>query len=196
MIESLKSIIKLVMFVVVLLVFISCNKAISANVTLETTNVTVDKENKSSNKTIYFAGPLFSDAEIEFNLKLTKVLEDCGYKVFLPQRDTGLVADLDKKSEKEKAHIIFESDVKGLLESDIIVMVLDGRVPDEGACVELGIAYANNKRCYGIKTDVRSFRKDLDINPMLSECFIKIFKDSDGDSLIKTLKEYLSKNDL
>lgn len=196
MIKSLKSIIKLVMSVVVLLVFISCNKATSANVTLETTNVTVDKENKSSNKTIYFAGPLFSDAEIEFNLKLTKVLEDCGYKVFLPQRDTGLVADLDKKSEKEKAHIIFESDVKGLLESDIIVMVLDGRVPDEGACVELGIAYANNKRCYGIKTDVRSFRKDLDINPMLSECFIKIFKDSDGDSLIKTLKEYLSKNDL
>ena len=196
MIKLLKSIIKLVMFVVVLLVFISCNKATSANATLETTNVTVDKENKSSNKTIYFAGPLFSDAEIEFNLKLTKVLEDCGYKVYLPQRDTGLVADLDKKPEKEKAHIIFESDVKGLLESDILVMVLDGRVPDEGACVELGIAYANNKRCYGIKTDVRSFRKDLDINPMLSECFIKIFKDSDGDSLIKTLKEYLSNNDL
>ena len=196
MIKLLKSIIKLVVFVVVMIVVISCNKATSANATLETTNVNVDKENKSSNKTIYFAGPLFSDAEIEFNLKLTKVLEDCGYKVYLPQRDTGLVADLDKKSEKEKAHIIFESDLKGLLESDILVMVLDGRVPDEGACVELGIAYANNKRCYGIKTDVRSFRKDLDINPMLSECFIKIFKDSDGDSLIKTLKEYLSNNDL
>ena len=196
MIKSLKSIIKLVIFVVVLLVFISCNKAASANVSLETTNVTVDKENKSSSKTIYFAAPLFSDAEKEFNLKFAKVFEDCGYKVFLPQRDTGLVADLDGKPEKEKAHIIFESDVKGLMESDILVMVLDGRVPDEGACVELGIAYANKKRCYGIKTDVRSLRKDLDINPMLSECFIKIFKDSDGDSLIKTLKEYLSKNDL
>ena len=32
---------------------------------------------------------------------------------------------------------------------------LDGRVPDEGACVELGYAYARGKRCIGIKTDVR-----------------------------------------
>lgn len=32
---------------------------------------------------------------------------------------------------------------------------LDGRVPDEGACVELGMAYAWNKICLGYKTDDR-----------------------------------------
>ena len=43
-------------------------------------------------------------------------------------------------------------------------MVLDGRIPDEGACVELGIAYANGKRCYGVKTDARS----VEINMVMS----------------------------
>ena len=41
---------------------------------------------------IYFAGPLFSQAERAFNLRLTMTLEEHGYTVFLPQRD-GLGAD-------------------------------------------------------------------------------------------------------
>ena len=32
---------------------------------------------------------------------------------------------------------------------------MDGRVPDEGACVEIGIGYALGKECVGLKTDVR-----------------------------------------
>ena len=38
-------------------------------------------------KELYFAGPLFNDAERAFNLALTKKIESLGYKVFLPQRD-------------------------------------------------------------------------------------------------------------
>jgi nucleoside 2-deoxyribosyltransferase len=75
-------------------------------------------------------------------------------------------------------------------------MNLDGRVPDEGACVELGIAYGNGKRCYGFKTDTRSIEMGLDINPMISGCMIKVFKNNDGEQLIKELKEYLSENEL
>ncbi len=36
---------------------------------------------------IYFAGPLFSEAERAFNLGLTKRLEQANFEVFLPQRD-------------------------------------------------------------------------------------------------------------
>ncbi len=36
---------------------------------------------------IYFAGPLFSEAEKKFNQNLTEKIEDLGFKVFLPQRD-------------------------------------------------------------------------------------------------------------
>ena len=35
---------------------------------------------------IYFAGPLFSEAEKRFNLRLSERLEEAGFRVFLPQR--------------------------------------------------------------------------------------------------------------
>ena len=38
-------------------------------------------------KRVYFAGPLFNQAEKDFNLAMTKILEEHGYQVFLPQRD-------------------------------------------------------------------------------------------------------------
>ena len=134
---------------------------------------------------------MFSQGEKDYNLKITKVLEDHGYEVFLPQRDGIEAAMLEGKSEKEKAEMIFEKDVSEIMKADILFMVLDGRVPDEGACVELGIGYANQKRCYGIKTDTRSIEIDLDLNPMISECFIKLFKDYDGEKLIEQLEQYL-----
>ena len=83
-----------------------------------------------------------------------------------------------------------------MLKSDIIFMVLDGRIPDEGACVELGIAYASGKRCYGIKNDARSVEKDMDLNSMISGCFSKLFYDLDSENLIKTINEYLKDNQL
>jgi nucleoside 2-deoxyribosyltransferase len=36
---------------------------------------------------IYFAAPLFSQAEVEFNQNLTDHIEKSGFSVFLPQRD-------------------------------------------------------------------------------------------------------------
>ena len=147
-------------------------------------------------KNIYFAAPLFSQAEKDYNLKLTALLESYGYKVFLPQRDGFEAAVLENKTEEELTKMIFEKDVSEILKADIIFMILDGRIPDEGACVELGIAYANNKKCYGIKTDTRSAELKLDLNPMIAGCFVKIFKNFDGDKLIEELKRYLTEKGL
>ena len=150
----------------------------------------------AAGKTVYFAGPLFSESEKDFNSKIVKVLEDHGYTVFLPQRDGLLASELEGKSEEEKARLIFEKDVAEVLKADILFINLDGRVPDEGACVELGIAYANNKRCYGVKTDTRALELGLELNPMISECFVELFNDYDGDRLIEELEQYLSENEL
>jgi hypothetical protein len=60
-----------------------------------------------------------------------------------------------------------------ILACDIFLFILDGRVPDEGACVELGIAYAqkrlenNNKKLVGLMTDVRAAFPGGKLNPML-----------------------------
>ena len=153
-------------------------------------------ENESSGKKVYFAGPLFNQAEKDFNLELTKVLEEYGYEVFRPQRDGIEAALLEGKTEEELIEMIFSLDAGEVCKADILFMNLDGRVPDEGACVELGIAYANGKRCYGFKTDTRSVEAGMDLNPMISGCMTRIFKNYDGDMLIEEIKEYLSENDL
>ena len=124
------------------------------------------------------------------------MLEDHGYQVFLPQRDGFLYTELEGKTEEERTRMIFEKDRDEVLNADVLLFLLDGRVPDEGACVELGIAYANGKRCYGVKTDVRSEEIDMDLNPMIAGCFTKIFKDYDGEKPIEELEQYLSENKL
>jgi len=147
-------------------------------------------------KRVYFAGPLFSQSEKDFNLKLANLLEDHGYEVFLPQRDGIEAALLEGKTEEELTQMVFALDYTEVLKADIVFMNLDGRVPDEGACVELGIAYASGKRCYGVKTDTRSVELNMDVNPMITGCMIKLFKNYDGSGLIEDLNEYLSKNEL
>src|SRR5262245_8768359 len=92
---------------------------------------------------IYFAGPLFCDAERTFNLRLAAKLEEKGYHVFLPQRD-GVESEKPPHNEMAKDELqrtIFGLDRDRVLEADVLLFVLDGRIPDEGACVELGIAY-------------------------------------------------------
>ena len=153
-------------------------------------------ENIGHGKKVYFASPMFNHAEKEFNLEIVKVLEEFGYQVFLPQRDGIEAAKLEGKTEEELVNMIFPLDAGEVKKADIIFMNIDGRVPDEGASVELGIAYAAGKRCYGFKTDARAVEFGLEMNPMISGCMIKIFKNFDGDKLIEEIKEYLSKNAL
>ena len=145
---------------------------------------------------IYFAAPLFSRAEKDYNLELTKLLEDHGYQVFLSQRDGFLYTELEGKTEEERTQLIFEKDRDEVQSADVLFFLLDGRVPDEGACVELGIAYASGKRCYGVKTDSRSAGIDMELNPMIAGCFEKVFTDYDGEEPFEELEQYLSENKL
>ena len=151
---------------------------------------------ENTGKKIYFAAPLFNEAEREYNLKIVSILESYGYEVFLPQRDGFLAPELEGLTEAEKTEKIFRKDRDEVLSADILFMMLDGRVPDEGACVELGIAYTAGKRCYGLKSDARSVELDMDLNPMITGCFVKLFYDLDETNLINSLNEYLKDNEL
>lgn len=192
-----KSIVAVVLLVCIagLFAFAACGETGGAN-SGQNANPSGKTEVVKTGKRVYFAGPMFNQAEKEFNLRLTQVLEDHGYQVFLPQRDGIEGALLDGKTEEELIEMIFPLDVQNVLNADILFMNLDGRVPDEGACVELGIAYANNKRCYGFKTDTRAAERGLELNPMISGCMIKMFKNFDGEKLIEEIEEYLSENAL
>lgn len=107
---------------------------------------------------IYVAGPLFNEAELRMNREINEVLKACGHETYLPQEDGGEFASLPEVVEgKPKAQYLFDQDVAHLDWCDTILFIFDGRVPDEGACFELGYAYASKKRCIGFKTDVRTF---------------------------------------
>ena len=151
---------------------------------------------KKEGKRVYFASPLFSQGDRDYSLKITHILEEYGYEVFLPQRDGFLAPELAGLNEEEKVTKIFNKDYEEVLKADIFFGILDGRVPDEGLAVELGIAYANNKRCYGFKTDARSIELDMDLNPMITGCLDKLFYNLNGDAAVKELREYLANNKL
>lgn len=129
--------------------------------------------------TLYFAAPLFSSAERTFNLALAEKLERAGLTVFLPQRD-GVESDRKPYSAMSKAdrrQAIFNLDRDQILESDVFLYVLDGRVPDEGAAFELGVAYADkmlrttNRLIIGLHTDARAAFIGSRLNAMLDRAF-------------------------
>lgn len=137
-----------------------------------------------NNMKLYFAGPLFSDAEKLFNVELAQKIESLGIQVFLPQRD-GVSSDKDeyKNMDKEKIReILFSTDYGKIVECDIFLFVLDGRVPDEGACFELGAAYTDKKingkdrKIIGLQTDSRAAFPGAKLNPMIKMPFDGIFE--------------------
>ena len=129
---------------------------------------------------IYFAGPLFSQAERAFNLQLAESLEEHGYTVFLPQRDGVGKDDFNPTSllgmgmtEEKISQLIFTTDRDKVFEADVLLFVLDGRIPDEGACVELGMAYGQkhllqkSTLLIGLHTDWRSAFQWTKRNPLI-----------------------------
>ncbi len=89
---------------------------------------------------------------------MNNFVKSLGFGTFLPQVDGSIAFDRIKV-EGEQGKIrkeIFDNDVRAIKECDILLALLDGRVPDEGMCIELGIACALGKKCVGYKTDQRS----------------------------------------
>ena len=125
---------------------------------------------------VYYAGPLFNEAEKDFNQKLAFKLKQEGFEVFLPQID-GVESSNPKYanlSKEERRKSMFVMDRDKILEANIFLFILDGRVPDEGACVELGIAYYHkysifsDKMIIGLQTDKRAAFISAKLNPMIA----------------------------
>jgi len=145
---------------------------------------------------IYFAGPLFSEAELRFNQRLTERLEAVGFRVFLPQRD-GVEPGrppYDGMTREERRRAMFRLDESKILEADVFLFVLDGRVPDEGACVELGIAHCQkelqgkDKLLVGLQTDTRAAFPGSKLNPMVRVPLQYIAEDE--ESLLRAVSDH------
>jgi len=124
-------------------------------------------------KYVYCSGPRFCPEETAGMSAIAKVLEDSGFITFLPHRDgierfvtrfinTPLNVDL-MGSRRKMDNAIFALDVYQIVKRcDCLVMNMNGRVPDEGAVAEAGIAFAAGKPVVLYKNDVRTIFKGGD----------------------------------
>ena len=83
-------------------------------------------------KSIYIAGPLFNIADRSYLEHIADVLEEAGFKTFLPHRDVGIIQQLTRE---ERARI-FYNDFRALDQYDICVALLTG--PDHDSGTERG----------------------------------------------------------
>lgn len=102
---------------------------------------------------LYFAGPMFAKADLLYNEYMVKQIRDLddSIEVYLPQ-ENGAIND---KTAYADSKMIALADTQKVLESDLLVAVLDGITIDAGVASEIGVAYAKNIPMIGLYTDTR-----------------------------------------
>ncbi len=136
---------------------------------------------------LYLAGPLFTVAERDFNLRLARALRRLGHEVWLPQ---------EKEQRRKTARTIFREDVAGIDWAEAVLANMDGPDPDSGTCWECGYAYGK-KPILLFRTDFRSGaeHRDAPYNLMLTELATRRFElpFTDLDTLAKRVHRELGK---
>ena len=105
-------------------------------------------------KKVYFASPLFSSMELQYNASVVKDIRETypNIEVFLPQEQ----GDINDKSGYADSMMIARLDTEAVLTSDLLIAVLDGISIDAGVASEVGVAYAKGIPVIGLFTDPRS----------------------------------------
>jgi len=108
---------------------------------------------------LYFAGPLFTTPERQWNAEVTAALRAAGHEVFLPQ----------EQEPGKDGPGVFATDVGGIDWADGLVAIMDGPDPDSGTSWEVGYAF-RKKPIVLVRTDSRSMAGNVgEYNPMLTQ---------------------------
>lgn len=105
-------------------------------------------------KNIYFAAPLFSEAELTYNqLVVREIRNSFGelVNVYLPQENESI----NDKSQYANSVMIANGDNEHLEKADILIAVIDGQAMDVGVAAEIGYFYSMNKPIIAIYSDSR-----------------------------------------
>lgn len=102
---------------------------------------------------VYFASPLFSAMEQQFNANVVKQLREANpnLEIYLPQENMAI----NDKTLFADSIMIAKGDNERLDQSSLLIAVLDGPVIDVGVATEIGYAYAKGVKTLGLYTDVR-----------------------------------------
>lgn len=120
----------------------------------------------TNSRRVYLAGPLFTQAERQWNLALATGLSQNGLEMVVPQ----VLAEhhISAHGGFEPA-ALFRLAADSVKSADVVVAILDGPDPDSGTSFECAIAWSHGIPVIGLRTD---FRKGGDgvgnVNLMLS----------------------------
>ncbi|AQP53532.1 nucleoside 2-deoxyribosyltransferase [Vagococcus penaei] len=104
-------------------------------------------------QSIYFASPLFSSMERNYNASLVKELRTAYpvLDIYLPQEQLAI----NDKASYADSKMIATYDTEALLASKLMIAVLDGPTIDVGVASEIGVAYQASIPIIGLFTDSR-----------------------------------------
>lgn len=107
---------------------------------------------------IYFASPLFTEMELTFNQVLVEKIRQTypEVEVFLPQEQ----GEINDKHAYADSKMIAKLDTQAVLESDLLIAILDGQVIDPGVASEIGVAYQAGIPILGLYSDLRQLGAD------------------------------------
>lgn len=102
---------------------------------------------------IYFASPLFSEMELAYNAQLVSQIRTQfpHVTVYLPQEQMAI----NDKNAYADSKTIAQYDTNELLDSQLVIAVLDGAIIDVGVASEIGVAYQASIPVLGLYTDSR-----------------------------------------
>jgi nucleoside 2-deoxyribosyltransferase len=102
---------------------------------------------------IYFAAPLFAKSDLLYNAEIVNQIRAIYPQVtiYLPQEN----AAINDKSAYADSTMIAQADTEKVLESDLMIALLDGLTIDPGVASEIGVAYAKGIPVLGLYTDSR-----------------------------------------
>lgn len=104
-------------------------------------------------KQLYYAAPLFSNMELQYNNYLVKKLRERypQESFYVPQEQMSI----NDKNNYADAMTIAKYDTEALLASKVMIAVLDGPVIDVGVASEIGVAYQAGIPIIGLFSDSR-----------------------------------------
>lgn len=102
---------------------------------------------------LYFVAPLFAASDLRYNAELVASIRQQypQLEIYLPQEN----AAINDKSAYADSKMIALADTEKVLESDLMIALLDGLTIDAGVASEIGVAYAKGIPVLGLYTDSR-----------------------------------------
>ncbi len=124
---------------------------------------------------IYFAAPLFTQAERIWNRMLKKAIEKIAkaqglkIRILFPQDIAEKILSDNRYSEEHKKDLLHDDLLFVKVgNADIVMAILDGADSDSGTSGEFIAAKILQKKTIGIRTDFRGSGEDKGLNLMLS----------------------------